>query len=762
MARLPDSIENLVARFGPSVQAEPAGGWQPIGEADRLVKTHCCFCGQQCGIQLKVKDEQVVGFEPWEEFPFNKGKLCPKGVKRYMQNAHADRLLSPLERVEGSGFRALGWEAALDRVASEMKRIQGAHGNDAFAVLTGASLTNEKAYLMGKFARVALRTANIDYNGRLCMVSAGAASKKVFGIDRSANPWSDIPKADVLLIAGSNVAECSPITTDYVWQARENGAKIIVLDPRLTPIARTVDLFIPVKPGGDIGIFNAMLHVMIRRGWIDRRFIEEHTTGWEAVEKAVEKYTPEYGAKIAGVPASLIVKAAELWGPAKTSFLLHARGIEHHSKGVENCMAALNLVVGSGRIGREGCGYAMITGQGNGQGAREQGQKCDQLPGARDVENPEHRKYIAGVWGVPEESIPHKGLSAVPLLEAIHDGRIKGLLLICFNPLVSLPDQGFIRAALEKLEFFAAVDFFLSETARHADVVLPGSLMEEDEGTTTNVEGRVIHHQQAVRPPAGAREDWRIICDLAARLGAGDKFGYASPREIFEELRVASKGGISDYSGITWEKIDAQDGVFWPCPSEDHPGSPRLFTERFNHPDGRARMVAVPYRPPAEEPGGGYPFRLTTGRVVYHYLSGAQTRRLPVLNDQAPEPWVEIHPAAAERLGVASGDRVRVRTRRSAMEVKALVTPTIRPDTLFIPFHYGHRQAVNQLTNSASDPGVKIPEFKACAATLERLDAPAGPSADPVENFDARSAPDMFPYASGEGRSPDEKESKTY
>src|SRR5438105_6634666 len=294
--------------YGPSLNEEPEGGWQPIGEADRLVKTHCCFCGQQCGIQLKVKDNRVVGFEPWEDFPFNQGKLCPKGVKRYLQGGHRDRLLEPLERVGGAGFagdgrspkgaasnggqgfRGISWDAALDRVAKEIELIQGAHGNDAFAVLTGASLTNEKAYLMGKFARVALRTANIDYNGRLCMVSAAAASKKTFGVDRSANPWSDIPKAEVLLIAGSNVAECSPITTDYVWQARENGAKIIVLDPRLTPIARTVDLFIPVRPGGDIGVFNAMLHVMIRRGWIDRRFIAEHTVGWEAVEKAVEKY----------------------------------------------------------------------------------------------------------------------------------------------------------------------------------------------------------------------------------------------------------------------------------------------------------------------------------------------------------------------------------------------------------------------------------------------------------------------------------------
>ena len=449
MARLPASIPDLVAQFGPHLNREPAGGWTTRGEPDRIVPTHCCFCGQQCGIQLKVKDEKIVGFEPWEEFPFNKGKLCPKGVKRYMQDEHPDRLLTPLVRDEARGFQPIDWDTALDRTAREIQRIQSAYGPDAFAVLTGASLTNEKAYLMGKFARVAVRTANIDYNGRLCMVSAAAASKKILGIDRSANPWSDIPKAKVILVAGANIAECAPITTDYLWQARENGAKLIVLDPRMTPIARTADLFIPVRSGGDIGVFYGMLHVMVQRGWINREFIAAHTTGWDAVEAIVERYTPEYAATVASVPASMIVRAAEMWGPAETSFLLHARGIEHHSKGVENCMAAINLVVATGRIGREGCGYAMITGQGNGQGAREQGQKCDQLPGARDLENPAHREYIAGVWGVEESTIPHTGLSAVPLLEAIHDGRIKGLLLLCFNPAVSLPDGDFIREALE-------------------------------------------------------------------------------------------------------------------------------------------------------------------------------------------------------------------------------------------------------------------------------------------------------------------------
>ena len=289
------------------------------------------------------------------------------------------------------------------------------------------------------------------------------------------------------------------------------------------------------------GVFNGMLHVMIERGWIDREFIANHSTGWDKVEEVIRKYTPEYAAKIAGVPASMIVRAAEIWGPAPTSFLLHARGIEHHSKGVENCMAAINLVIASGRIGREGCGYAMITGQGNGQGGREQGQKCDQLPGARDIENPEHRAYIAQVWGVPEESIPHKGLSFLPIIDAIHAGKIKGMLSICCNPMVSLPDNNYIREALEKLEFFGTIDFFMSETARYADAILAGSLMEEDEGTTTNVEGRVIHHRKAVEPPVGALVDWKIICELASRLGVGQKFSYDSPRAIFEELRVASK-----------------------------------------------------------------------------------------------------------------------------------------------------------------------------------------------------------------------------
>jgi assimilatory nitrate reductase catalytic subunit len=728
MAKPPVDVIKLIHDYGPTLNRVPATGWNADVEPDRIVQTHCCFCGQQCGIKLKVKDNRVIGFEPWEEFPFNQGRLCPKGVKRYMQDEHPDRLKSPLLRKEGAGFVPISWDAALEKVADEIRRIQKMYGNDAFALIGGASLTNEKAYLMGKFARVAVRTANIDYNGRLCMVSAGAASKKIFGLDRSANPWSDIPKAQAIIAAGSNVAECSPITTYYFWQARENGAKLIVLDPRMTPIARNADLYIPVKSGGDIGVFNGMLHVMVQRGWIDRDFLAKHTTGWQEVEETVRKYTPEYAAKIAGVPPSMIVRAAEIWGPAKTSFLLHARGIEHHSKGVQNCMAAMNLVLATGRIGREGCGYAMITGQGNGQGGREHGQKCDQLPGGRDIENLEHRRYIAGVWGVPEQSIPGKGLSFIPILEAIHAGKIKGMLSICCNPMVSLPNTSWVRAALEKLEFYSVIDFFLSESGRFADLVLAGSLMEEDEGTTTNVEGRVIHHRKAVEPPGEARVDWKIICDLAARLGAGDKFGYNSPAEIFEELRVASKGGMNDYYGITWERIDREQGVFWPCPSLDHPGTPRLYEGgKFAHPDGKAHLQAVEWRPAAEEPDAEYPTILTTGRVVSQYLSGSQTRRIGALVDQYPQPLCEIHPLLAEKLGISDGDFVKVESRRGSVIVRASVVKTIRPDTVFVPYHWPLQRAANNMTVRNIDPISNIPEYKICAVRVSKAPQPQDP-----------------------------------
>ncbi|MBS1914023.1 MAG: molybdopterin oxidoreductase family protein [Bacteroidetes bacterium] len=731
MATIPKRTSDVIDHFGPHVAYAHGKRLDAGAQAECLVKTHCCFCGQQCGIQLKVKDNTVIGFEPWTEFPFNRGKLCPKGVKRYLQGSHPDRLATALARSESApgGFASIAYRDAISRVAAEIERIQSAHGNDAFAVLSGASLTTEKAYLMGKFAHMCLRTSNIDYNGRLCMVSAGAANKKAFGIDRAANPWEDIPRADVVWISGANIAECAPITTDYVWQARENGAQIIVVDPRVTPIARTCDLFLPVKPGRDIALFNGILHLMIENGWVDQLFVDRYTTGLDAVAEHVQQWTPKRTAEVTGIAETHIRRAAEIWGTARRSFLLHARGIEHHSHGVQNVLGAINIVLASGRIGRPGCGYATITGQANGQGGREHGQKCDQLPGGRDLGNPDHRAHVASVWGIEPESLPQPGVDAYEIFRKIERGEIRGLLSICFNPVVSLPDNNYVRRMLEKLEFYGAIDFFLNETARHANIVLPGSLHEEDEGTVTQAEGRVIKINKAVEPPGDARQDWRIIQDIAAALGRERGFTFTEPREIFDELRAASRGGVCDYYGITYEKIENRLGVFWPCPELEHEGTPRLFepgswnpiargSGPFYFPDGRARFNVAAYSPPAEDVDEEYPIILTTGRVVSQFLSGTQTRRIGPLVDQYSEPRVEIHPTLAARLGIRDGAWTRVRSRRGECTLRAMVVNTIRPDTVFIPYHWPDARSANQLTIAAQDPISKIPEYKVCAVRL--------------------------------------------
>jgi assimilatory nitrate reductase catalytic subunit len=540
------------------------------------------------------------------------------------------------------------------------------------------------------------------------------------------------------------VAECSPITTNYIWQAREKGARVIIQDPRITPIARTCDLYLPVKPGRDAALFAGVLQVMIERDWLDHDFIQNETVGFDQVAAYCAQWPLARTAEVTGVPERALMQAAEWWGTARTSFMLHARGIEHHSNGVQNALGTINMVLASGRIGTTTSGYGTIVGQANGQGGREHGQKCDQLPGWRDITNPEHRRYISSVWGIDEQDMPGPGVDAYEMFRKIDAGEIRGLVSICFNPKVSLPDNEFVTRCLDKLEFFTAIDFFLNDTAWHADIVLPGSLHEEDEGVVTQVEGRVIKINKAVDCPGDARQDWRIIQDIAQALGRPRGFTFANPGEIFEELRIASKGGVADYSGVTYEKVDAQMGVFWPCyshdprtgePTPDHPGTPRLFERgsynpvargsgRFYFPDGKARFNVADYRVPVDDADEEYPLYLTTGRVISQFLSGTQTRRIGPLVKQIPEPRVELHPRLAGKLGVQSGDWVTVDTRRASMTLHALVVTTIRPDTIFIPYHWAGKKSANQLTVAAQDPISKIPQYKVCGARLRKADGP--------------------------------------
>ncbi|MDF9813706.1 molybdopterin oxidoreductase family protein [Streptomyces sp. SPB162] len=739
----------------------PADKWHADQNGETLVPTHCCFCGVQCGMYLRVdRHGKVFGVEP-RDHDINRMRLCPKGISAYQQVNHPDRLTAPLlRRSREEPLREASWEEALDFTVSEIRRIQRETGHDSFGMLGGASLFSEKTYLVGKFARVALKSKHVDYNGRLCMVSAAGANKLAFGIDRAGNPFSDILLSDCLLIAGSNVGECFPVMTQYIWGARDRGAKLIVIDPRETPIARTADLHVPIRPGTDSAFFNAVLHVVIREGLVDEEYLAAHATGWEQVRAAVAGYPPERAAETCGVTVDHVEQVARLFGGAENAMAWHARGVEHHSQGVENCLSIINLCVATGNIGRQGAGYGTITGQGNGQGGREHGQKSDLLPGGRSILNPEHRRQICEIWGIEESELPQAGTSMMEMVYQMRRGEIRGLIGTCNNPFVSLPNHQVVKDGYDKLEFHAQLDFFLSETAENAHVVFPVTTWAEDEGVMANAEARVVKHNKAQDPPPGVRTDTWVMCELARRLGEGDKFAFAGSREVFDELRIASAGTVNDYYGITYERLEETGGIAWPCPSTDHPGTPRLFENgRTYHEDGMIHLQVVEWHPPMDPYSDEFPLSLTTGRTVAHFLSGNQTRRLGALVEQTPRPWVEVHPSH----GFRNGDPVRVVTRRGSTVYPALVVDSIRPDTVFIPYHWPAPTAANVLTIDALDPRSKIPEYKVCAARVEAAEAldqvpappvPPGREAYP-ETQVSRTEP--FPPTAPQGRGTSER-----
>ncbi|MEY9872231.1 assimilatory nitrate reductase catalytic subunit [Streptacidiphilus sp. MAP12-33] len=734
----------------------PAALWRADQTKQTLVPTHCCFCGVQCGMYLRVDEHgKVFGVEP-RNHDINRSRLCPKGINAYQQVNHPDRLTAPLiRRSRDEEFREASWEEALDFTVAEIRRIQAEYGRDAFGLLGGASLFSEKTYLVGKFARVALRTKHVDYNGRLCMVSAAGANKLAFGIDRAGNPFSDILLTDCLLIAGSNVGECFPVMTQYLWGARDRGATLIVVDPRETAIARTADIHVALRSGTDAAFFNAVLNVVIKEGLADEEFLAARATGWDEVKATVSAYTPERAAEICGIPAEQVVQVARMFAGAGRAMAWHARGIEHHTQGVENCLTVINLCTATGNLGKPGAGYGTITGQGNGQGGREHGQKSDLLPGGRSINDPAARAWISDFWGIREEDLPQAGTSMMEMVWQMQREEIRGLVGICNNPFVSLPHYATVKDGYDKLQFHAQFDFFLSETAANAHVVFPVTTWAEDEGVMANAEARVVKHNKAQEPPPGVRTDTWVMCELARRLGAGDKFDFDTSEQVFDELRAASRGSVNDYYGITYERLEQTGGIAWPCPELDHPGTPRLFADgRTYHPDGKVHMQVVEWHEPADAFDEDFPMRLTTGRTVAHFLSGNQTRRIGALVEQTPRPWVEVHPSH----GYRTGDPVRVVTRRGSEVFPALVTEAIRPDHVFVPYHWPVPTAANALTIDALDPRSKIPEYKVCACRIERAEqvdevpAPPTPPDRPAYPEAQASRTTTRPPSSSQGR----------
>jgi assimilatory nitrate reductase catalytic subunit len=657
---------------------------------------------------------------PRTDVPANQGGLCQKGWTAGALLTYPGRLTEPLMRAHRNApLEPCTWDEALDRVVTHNQPNRRTEGDDAVAVFGGGGLTNEKAYQLGKFARIALRTANIDYNGRFCMSSAAAATNRAFGMDRGlAMPITDIAEADTILLAGANVAETMPPFMRHVSAARARGGKLVVIDPRRSATARQADLHLRPSPGTDLALACGLLHIAIAEGLTDDAYLAERTTGFDAVRTAVNSYWPGRVERITGVPVPEMAEAVRLLA-GRRSLILTARGAEQHASGTDTVTAFINLALALGLPGRRGSGFGCITGQGNGQGGREHGQKADQLPGYRKIDDPAAREHVAGVWGVDPATIPGPGRSAQELLESLGttDGP-RALLLFGSNPVVSAPRSAVVEERLDALEFLVVADFVVSETGRRADVVLPTTQWAEESGTMTNLEGRVLRRRRALAPPPGVLTDLEILRALADRLDAPGVWS-TEPEEVFAELRRASAGGVADYAGITYDRIEREGGVFWPCPDEEHPGTPRPFRDGFATPDGRARMIPVKHRGPSEETDAEYPIHLTTGRVLAQYQSGAQTRRIKALVDAEPEPFAELHPDLAERLGIADGGKVRLVSRRGEAVVTARITDGIRADTVFVPFHWAGDGRVNLLTNPALDPVSRMPEFKVCAVRLE-------------------------------------------
>ncbi len=703
----------------------------------REVATHCPYCALQCGMTLREGDAGVT-VHP-RQFPTNRGGLCQKGWTAAELLDHPERLTTPLVRDPATGaLHPASWDTALDRVVAGIRAVQADAGRDAVAVFGGGGLTNEKAYALGKFARIGLRTRHIDYNGRFCMSSAAAAGMRAFGIDRGLPfPLSDLGRADTLLLVGANPAETMPPLVRWLTEQRGNGGRLIVIDPRVTATARQADLHLQPLPGTDLAVANALLHIALTEGWVDRAYVADRTTGFDAVRRSVAAWWPARAEQLSGVPVADLEATARALGTGGRVIILTARGAEQHAKGVDTVTAYVNLALALGLPGRDGSGYGCLTGQGNGQGGREHGQKADQLPGYRRIDDPAAREHVAGVWGVPADELPGPGVPAYQLLDSLGTpGGPRALLVFGSNPVVSAPRAARIEGRLRDLDLLVVADLLLSETAALADVVLPTAQWAEEDGTMTNLEGRVLRRRALRPPPPDVRTDLAIIADLAARLATAETPATqpaaarpgavaaarfpADPAAVFAELRRASAGGAADYAGISWDRIDADDGVYWPCPTEDGPDTPRLFVDRFATPDGRARFHPVDHRPAAEQVCATYPLHFTTGRVLAQYQSGTQTRRVAALRRAAPEAFVELHPDLAARLGIDDGDPVRVTSRRGEFSAPARLSAGIRPDTVFAPFHYAGAGRANSVTNDAVDPISGMPEFKICAVRVEK------------------------------------------
>jgi len=655
-------------------------------------------------MHLVIKDGKIIGIEPWKEHPVNEGSNYPKGRHANEYLNHPDRLTQPLLR-KGGGFKKVSWDEALEEFA---KNLKGVATND-FGILASGKTTNEEGYIAQKFARVVMKSNNIEYCARFCHSASVAGLGATVGSGVMSCSELDLDKPDCFLIAGVNLKETFPMITKRILAARDKGAKIIAIDPRKTLTARLLaDIHLQLKPGSDVELINAMMKVILEQGLVHKKFVEERTAEFEALQNYLQAHTLEDTEEITGVPLELIKKAALAYAQAKIGTILYDEGITQHITGGDNVTCLADLALLTGQYGKPGSGVNPMRGQINGEGSGDMGCVNVFYPGFKRA-GEDSAKFFEQAWGV--EGLPTQpGMTYMDIVN-----KCSVVYVIGTNPMVAGPDVNQIQKALEAIKFLVVQDIFLTETAQFAHLVLPVASWVEREGVYAYIDRRVQKQNKLVEPPGEAKPDWWIICELAKKMGAGKYFDFHSSQEIFEEIRKV----VPQYKGITYTRLEKKaGGIQWPCPDENHPGTPTMFVEKFNTPDGKGHFKVVKWRPPAEMPDREYPFVLTTGRSLFHYHTGSMTFRTQDLINEVSEIYLQLNPEDARELGVKENQKVNVSSRRGELKARAKITDQVPKGMVFLPFHFGNYPA-NLLTNPARDPSCGMPEFKVCAVKIQ-------------------------------------------
>ena len=699
-------------------------------KADRIVKTTCPYCGVGCQMNLNIKDDYIYRVDaPFDAAP-NYGMLCVKGRFGTDYVKHPGRIKKPLIRVnreEGRSakpiWREASWDEALDYVADELVRIRNAHGGDAIASYASAKATNEDNYVFQKLMRALVNTNNVDHCARLCHAGSVTGLQLSIGSSAMSNSIAEMEDLEAFIVTGSNTTETHPVISNFLKRAvRKNGAKLIVVDPRRVEMTDHATLWLQQNPGTDVAVFQAMAHVIVKEELFDDDFISRRTEGFQDYIESLDECTPEWAEQISGVPAQSIREAARIYAKANRASIYWGMGISQSTHGTDNTLSLVNLALMCGHVGKAGTGLNPLRGQNNVQGCSDSGGLPNVFTAYQRVDNDEVKAKFEQYWGVELNPLP--GLTATEMVSGAAEGAIKGMFVLGENPVMSEPNQTHTQHGLEQLEFLVCQDIFINETGEMADVILPATSFAEKDGTFTNSDRRIQRVRTAVPPVGDSRPDWDIICDIGRRVEErlgwqmAHGFAYADPEAVWEEMRAVT----ADFWGITYERLEREGGVHWPCPALDHPGTPFLFAEDF--PRGKGKFWEVEYGTESEQPDEEYPFNLSTGRVLYHWSGSTMTGRSE-LEKIYPEATCEMHPDDARNLGLVTGDWVAVSSRRGTIKLRLLVTERSPRNTIFVPFHFAEA-AANLLTLDRVDGRAKIPDYKNTAVRITKTTLPEG------------------------------------